>query len=923
MQTDPQAPGVAFRYNPHLLSDAQLKGIFVGRERELQELKQALQEISPQKVPQHILLTGRRGMGKTTLLYRLSLEIRETPELDEHWLPLTFPEEQYTVSTLAEFWLGVLDALADRLEREKAPKAELEELDRAIARLQALPIEQREEQALEKIEQIIAQGGKGLVLLVDGSDLLLSNLENAETGRDKGKKGAVLWRLREVLSHHPGIFWIGASYLPLEAGSAQHYDAAFLDFFHTLELRPLSLDEIKEAMLKLAGIFGMGPNLDKEEAVEKMRRRLADHPQRLKSLHKLTNGNPRTMIVLYNLVAASDNEDILTDLDNLLDTMTPLYKSQMETLSVQQRKVFACLMDAWDPQTAADLAKAANLPVTTINSQLLRLEAQNLVEKVDMSPKRKHGYQASERFFNIWYLMRNSTRRLRNRFIWYIDFMRLWYSPQELSDSAKQYRQRFAALEYSESIMRNAGLIACTLGDHPEAYALCEQMRQMDGGKAILKDLGIGDSSEQDGREWLTLFQKAVELQEPHLYEEAEAACRKAIERGVENAGLWNDFGNLLSNHLHRYEEAEAAYRKAIELDAKYTVPWYNLGNLLIKHLHRYEEAEAAYRKAIELDAKDASSWNNLGNLLSNYLHRYEEAEAAYRKAIELDAKDAWPWYNLSILLKDLHRYEEAEGAYRKAIELDVKSALPWNGLGILLNGLHRYEEAEAAYRKAIELDAKNAESWNNLGILLSNLRRYEEAEAAYRKAIELDAKYALPWNNLGILLSNLHRYEEAEAAYRRAIEFGNSNVLIHINLAHLQIKLERSNDAKESYRKAFLLSASEPEKNAPILLQSHLFLGNRDAAQIALETMARRGSEDSFIFSRLKEQIKECHDIGLGATLANLIEQSNVADFLEPYTLALRAAQGDPNAFKGVAKEIASMAEEVYRDIFASSSGN
>jgi len=164
--------------------------------------------------------------------------------------------------------------------------------------------------------------------------------------------------------------------------------------------------------------------------------------------------------------------------------------------------------------------------------------------------------------------------------------------------------------------------------------------------------------------------------------------------------------------------------------------------------------------------------------------------------------------------------------------------------------------------------------------------------------------------------LSDLHRHEEAEAAYRKAIELDEKNAFPWCNLARLQVKLERINDAKESYRKAILLGMSEPEENAHILLQSHLFLGNRDAAQTALEVMARRG-KDSYNFFRLKEQIKECHDIGKGAALADLIEQSDFADFLKPYTLALRAAQGDPNAFKGVAKEIASMADEVYRDIF------
>ena len=182
--------GIAFRYNPQLLSKEELEGIFVGRTRELKELITALQTTAQDEVPQHVLLTGSRGMGKTTLLHRLALEIRKTLALIGRWLPLTFPEEQYKVSTLGEFWLNVFDALADCLEHSKELADELANIDRSVQRLKSLPLGEQEKQALEVIEAFIKRQRLGLVLLVDGSDGLFSSLENADPDKRATKKAA-------------------------------------------------------------------------------------------------------------------------------------------------------------------------------------------------------------------------------------------------------------------------------------------------------------------------------------------------------------------------------------------------------------------------------------------------------------------------------------------------------------------------------------------------------------------------------------------------------------------------------------------------------------------------------------------------------------------------------------------------------------
>ena len=395
-------------YNPDLLSDADLKRQFVARLGLLERLIDDLRGEGASQ--QHHLILGQRGMGKTTLLRRLRGAIQEDEALRQRWLPLSFPEEQYNVSRLSDLWVNCLDALGDALERngDKAGAAAIDALVDSLPE----PEEARGRAALDGLVSW-SEAHRGLVLMIDNVDLLFNRLE------------AQQWAIREVMSEHRHLVWIVASAEPLE--STAEYGSAFYDFFAIHELRGLDYEESRQMVLRLAQVHN----------TPQVSRVLEDSPGRFRALHVLTGGNPRTLVLLYQVFAHDDASSVHVDLERLLDMCTPLYKARFESLSAQAQQLTDALAIGWDPMTAADVATATRLEINLVSAQLNRLVTMGVVEKVPLPAGSKSGFQIGERFFNIWYLMRAS-RRVRRRLEWLVRFLEVYYGPQGLKDRAER-----------------------------------------------------------------------------------------------------------------------------------------------------------------------------------------------------------------------------------------------------------------------------------------------------------------------------------------------------------------------------------------------------------------------------------------------------------------------------------------------------
>jgi tetratricopeptide (TPR) repeat protein len=802
-------------YNPSILSDEEIENLFISRITYFEYLFKKIVSEAPNSIPQHYILIGHRGMGKTTMLYRIAVELRKKPYCDI-FIPLSFPEEQRNIDSLSKFWYNCLNALLDALDKEKL-------FDLAVDL-------EKEIISLHKSDYLIEGKLFGLfqywwqklkkrpVLLVDNLNLVFNKISVAEQHQ-----------LRAILMSNDAPIVFGASTIIID--QVVNYGAPFYDAFQIHSLKKISFEESVEVLKNLAKIV-IGKEFDQT---------IFNNRGRLRTLYQLTGGTPRAISMLFPLLNIGFNENIQKDLELILDQVTPLYNARLDELSDQMQIVLNAIAINWEPMSLEEIRNSTNLENAQLSPQLKRLYEIGWLQKNEEMDTKGVGYEISERFFNLWYLMRYSTRRKKEYLFRLSNFLVSYYGAELQSIANNQLNRRnlninqvsldlaiaeslknepigqklynkahIELIEFAKSdanVIKNFDIPENKINSEikklqSELNLKFESELLNDCYEIILQMLNLDSSNSSI---W---FNKGLLCAAMQKYTEAEKAFKKAIEIDKKFADPWYYLGNLCQIHLQKYEEAEIAYKKATQIDKKSPDPWNSLGNLFQDRLQRYDEAESAYKKAIDIDEKDASSWNGLGNLYQNHLQKYEEAEKSYKKAIELDEKLAYPWNGLGNLYQNhLQKYEEAEKGYKKAIELDEKLAYPWNGLGNLYqNHLQKYDEAEIAYKKAIELDEKLAYSWNVLGILYQNhLQKYGEAEIAYKKAIELDEKLAYPWYGLGNLyLERLQKYIEAEKSYKKAIELDEKLAYPWNGLGNLyQGHLQKYAEAEKAYKKA------------------------------------------------------------------------------------------------------------------------
>lgn len=381
-----------WRFSPVRTAPELLEAIFVGREPLLQNVLEKIADAATSDSTHHVLLHGPRGIGKSHLVSLLHHRLLGDAAINDA-IQIAHLNEEETTTSMVQLLVRIYRSLC-----KAYPEAySADWLDELL------------NQSPDEISGVLTRRlvarfeDRTLVLIVENLNLLFEHL-----GTDGQHE------LRTFLQEHPFACVIATSQQLFKAVTDR--SEPFFGFFQQIPLKPLSLDEAQQLLVKIARFKGQ------DDLVAFLN--TPDGRGRVRAIYDLAGGNHRVYIVLSGFVTRESLDQLVAPFQKMADDLTPYYQERLRWISPMQRQIVELLCREHGTLNPKEIARRLMVDQRTIGKQVRELVKIGYLN--DTKRGRETFYDLGEPLMRLAYEVKEE-----GLLEMLIAFLRIWYLPKE------------------------------------------------------------------------------------------------------------------------------------------------------------------------------------------------------------------------------------------------------------------------------------------------------------------------------------------------------------------------------------------------------------------------------------------------------------------------------------------------------------
>lgn len=710
------SPSFLSKFTPSLMPKEQLRELFIQREGLVHHIREGLKESVTTGSKHHYLLVGPRGMGKTHLVSMLFYELEEMPEYQKSFLVAWLREEEWGVSSFLDLLIRILRSLAELNN--------LSQVEEAIEALIDLDKNEAEHAAKMIIEDLLSD--KVVIVIAENLNALFEGL--GEIGQKRFRSLIQETGKISVLATTPSIF-----------SDVYLQTSPFYGFFETHHLDELSVGDARSLILRVA-------QMECDEALIAFLN-TREGAARMNALYHLAGGNHRVYVILSQFLRGKSLDDLVNPFLEMIDDLTPYYQSQLQNLSLQQRKIVEALCDQGMACPVKELAARCFISPQTASAQLKELREYRFVTSVAVG--REQWYELREPLLRICMEVKKQRGKPVRTLI---DLLRTWYSTEQLSNLldvtepghqlARNYLQEAKAIKSvhkrsSKSASKAITDLLQTLkqasktGDEKAALYIFSRLTEVRGSAEDWHAYAYCLGRNGQFLQALSAIERALQL-DPNL---TEAMDHKLIilmqlgrlQQGLNAAEDWLgqepentaalDFKGCFLTQMDKLDDALTVFEELTKKTPNNSQSWIRLAGVLIK-LRRFDEALSTLDTAISKDTTNAEAWNFKG-YLQGFNRQHEQGLLSFSRGIQLNPNSDSLWVGKCMMLLNLEKYTEALHAAEMAMEIDSTNRAAHFYRVVALFCSREYANYKKELKALIERSKKDQQPVGELGALL------------------------------------------------------------------------------------------------------------------------------------------------------------------------------------------------------------